>query len=115
MARQKKPTYKELEQQLSELKQKEQILYHYAINLREGTKPSAIADYEGQKVELYRPFAAYGGYLIISQECQKHFDIIDSMTGQQWYNNMSYDLSLRIALERVLSEQKRIYREELNK
>jgi len=112
MARTKKLTYAEISQQLKEQEHKNLMLTHYAMDLRSQVKPSAIAEEEGQKVELYRPLAAYRGYYIISQD-QKYFDILSLEQAENWYKGISLDSPLRLALGRVIEEHKKMFRREI--
>ena len=114
MARAKKSTSAELTEQLKEATHKNLMLIHYAMDLREGNKPSAIAEENDFRIELYRPLAAYGGYFIIIQQDQKSFEILDTMETQNRYKTLPHYedyLPLRLCYERILADQRRIYRE----
>ena len=113
MARTKKPTSTELTEQLKQMEHKNLMLTHYAMDLMAQIKPSAIADQDDFKIELYRPLSAYGGYFIITEKGQNSFEIMDTETTQNYYKNLPHYenyLPLRLCLEYILADQRRIYK-----
>jgi len=114
MARTKKLTYAELAEQLKQSEHKNLMLTHYAMDLRSQVNPSAIAEEQDFKIELYRPLAAYGGYFILTEKGQNSFEILDTETTQKYYKNLPHYenyLPLRLCLECILASQRRIYKE----
>ena len=112
MARTKKLTSAELTEQLKQMEHKNLMLTHYAMDLRSQVKPSAIAEQDTFQIELYRPLSAYGGYFIITEKGQNSFEILDTETTQNYYKNLPHYenyLPLRLCLERILADQRRIY------